>query len=82
MSKTRDETLKGYNVSKLENIEKKVTRGTKGVEVTDLETNKVTIYPSFTLAAEALNITPSSISGYFAKQRVNPFRKRYVFKLV
>lgn len=82
MCKTRDETLKGYSISKLENIENKVTRGTKEVEVTDLETNKVTIYPSFTLAAEALNISQASISGYFVKQRVNPFRKRYVFKLV
>lgn len=80
--KTRDETLKGYSISKLENLENKVTRSTKGIEVTDLETNEVTIYPSFTLAAEALNISQSSISGYFAKQRVNPFRKRYIFKLV
>ena len=80
--KTRDETLKGYSISKLENIENKVTRSTKGIEVTDLETNEVTIYSSFTLAAEALNISQSSISGYFAKQRVNPFRKRYIFKLV
>lgn len=78
----RDETLKGYSISKLEKLENKVTRGTKGIEVTDLETNEVTIYPSFTLAAEALNISQSSISGYFAKQRVNPFRKRYTFKLV
>lgn len=78
----RDETLKGYSVSKLENLENKVTRSTKGIEVIDLETNEVTIYPSFTLAAEALNISPASISGYFAKQRVNPFRKRYIFKLV
>ncbi len=80
--KTGDETLKGYSISKLENLENKVTRSTKGIEVIDLETNEVTIYPSFTLAAEALNISPSSISGYFAKQRVNPFRKRYLFKLV
>ena len=80
--KTEDETLKGYSVSKLENLENKITRGTKGIEVTDLETNEVTIYPSFTLAAEALNIPTSSISGYFAKQRVNPFKKRYIFKLV
>ena len=78
----RRETLKGYSISKLENLENKVTRSTKGIEVTDLETNEVTIYPSFTLAAEALKISQSSISWYFAKQRVNPFRKRYIFKLV
>lgn len=82
LHKAGDETLKGYSISKLDNLENKVTRGTKGIEVTDLETNEVTIYPSFTLAAEALNISQSSISGYFAKQRVNPFRKRYIFKLV
>lgn len=82
INKTEDETLKGYSVSKLENLENKIPRGTKGIEVTDLETNEVTIYPSFTLAAEALNIPTSSISGYFAKQRVNPFKKRYIFKLV
>lgn len=82
INKTEDETLKGYSVSKLENLENKISKGTKGIEVTDLETNEVTIYPSFTLAAEALNIPTSSISGYFAKQRVNPFKKRYIFKLV
>jgi predicted transcriptional regulator len=82
LHKTDDETLKGYSISKLENLENEITRGTKRIEVTDLETNEVTIYSSFTLAAKHLNIPQSSISGYFAKQRVNPFRKRYIFKLV
>jgi group I intron endonuclease len=82
LHKTEDGTLKGYSISKLENLENEITRGTKRIEVTDLVTNEVTIYPSFTLAAKYLNIPQSSISGYFAKQRVNPFRKRYIFKLV
>ena len=79
-----EQVFVAYNeeVQKRLRLENKITRGTKGIEVTDLETNEVTIYPSFTLAAEALNISPSSISGYFAKQRVNPFKKRYIFKLV
>ena len=78
----KNETLKGYSVSKLDNIDTKATRKTKELEVTDLETNKVTIYPSFTLAAKDLNISTSSISVYLAKQRTSPFRKRYIFKLV
>jgi len=81
--KTENETLKGYTVSKLENLENKIIRGIKGIEVTDFETNEVTIYPSFTLAAEALNISLSSISGYFAKQRVNQslffIKKRMIY---
>ena len=39
INKTEDETLKGYSISKLANIDKKVTRNTKEIEVTNLETN-------------------------------------------
>lgn len=80
--KTGNETLKGYTISKIEDSQNKVHRKTKKVEVTDLDTNKVTVYSSFTLAGEALGVVPSSISGYFAKNRTNPFRNKYILKLV
>lgn len=59
-----------------------VQRKTKKIEVTDIDTKEVTIYSSFTLAGKALGVAPSSLSGYFAKNRTNPFRKKYILKLV
>lgn len=80
--KTGKETLKGYTISKIEDSQNKVHRKTKSVEVADNDTNEVTVYSSFTLAGQALGVAPSSLSGYFAKNRTNLFRKRYILKLV
>ena len=62
--------------------QKKVNRKRKNIEVTNIDTNEVIVYASFTLAAQALDIPRSSLSGYFAKKRSNPFRNKYIFKLV
>jgi hypothetical protein len=75
-------TLKGYTISKIDSVQKNNLKRTKKIEVTNLETNEVTIYPSFTLAGKALDVAPSSLSGYFAKNRTKPFRKKYMLKLV
>uniref|UniRef100_UPI0030E2B6C2 hypothetical protein n=1 Tax=Dematophora necatrix TaxID=2751867 RepID=UPI0030E2B6C2 len=87
--KSANVTIKGYTVSKLDvsnlgdlnplQIEKK---NSKKIKVIDLETNEETIYPSFTLAAQVLDVKPSSLSGYFLKKRTNPFKKRYSLSLV
>lgn len=65
---TTDETLKGYIITKITGSTPKVNRKFKKIEVTDIETNEVNIYSSFTLAAEALGVPQSSLSGYFAKK--------------
>lgn len=77
-----NETLKGYTISKIEDTETKLHRRTKSIEVTNIETKEVTVYSSFTLAGKALGVVPSSLSGYFAKNRTNLFRKKYILKLV
>jgi hypothetical protein len=43
------------------------------IEVTDLELDTKTIYPSIGEAARALNVRQSSISEYFRKNRQAPF---------
>lgn len=59
-----------------------IKRKTNKIEVTDIDAKEVTIYSSFTLAGKALGVAPSSLSGYLAKNRTNPFRKKYILKLV
>lgn len=77
-----NETLKGYTISKIEGSKNEIYRKTKKIEVTNLDTNEVTTYSSFTLAGKTLGVAPSSLSGYFAKNRTNLFRKKYILKLV
>lgn len=60
----------------------KVKRKFKNIEVTDIHTNEVTIYPSLTLAAKALDVTQGSLSGYFANKRTKPYKNKYILKLV
>lgn len=80
--KSGNETLKGYVISKVDNPQGIVNRKTKNIEVKNIDTNEVTIYPSFTLAGKALGVAPSSLSGYFLKKRTNPFKNKYILKLV
>lgn len=79
---TDNETLNGYKITKLDDYHCKVKRSSKKIEVTDIETNVVTTYPSYTLAAEALGVRQSSLSTYFAGKRTAPFKKKYNLKLV
>lgn len=80
--KTGNETLKGYTISKLSYTENVDNKTTKKIEVTDLETNEVVTYPSFSLAGKVLGISQGSLSLYIAKKRTSPFRKKFIFKLV
>ena len=79
---TESKTLNGYIISKITDTEVKVNRKSKKIEVTEINTNEVTIYPSFTLAAEALGVSEASLSGYFIKKRTNLFKNKYYLKLV
>ena len=76
------ETIKGYSISKFTDSHVKVNRKYLQVKVTYVDTNEVIIYPSLTLAAEALGINSASISWYLAKIRTNAYRNKYYFKLV
>lgn len=79
---TESETIKGYSVSKITDSHVKVNRKYLQLKVTDIDTNEVIIYPSLTLAAEALGVNRASISGYLAKKRTNAYKNKYYFKLV
>ena len=50
------------------------------IEVFDLETQIKTIYPSINAAAKALNVHKSSITRYFSKKSLKPFKGRYELK--
>jgi len=79
---TESKTIKGYSISKITDSHIKAKRKYLQLEVTNIETNEVIIYPSLTLAAEALGVNRASISGYLAKKRTNAFKNKYSFKLV
>ena len=76
--------IKGYTVSKLEvsNKDPLQNKNSRQIKVVNLKTNEEIIYPSFTLAGQALGVRPSSLSLYLAKKRTNPFKKIYVLSLV
>lgn len=80
--KTGNETLKGYTISKLSSIQNQVNKTRKKIEVIDIETNEVTTYSSISLAGEALGVSQASISLYISRKRSNPYKKKYIFKLV
>jgi hypothetical protein len=52
------------------------------LEVTNVETKEVTIYPSIGAAARALGYRQASISLYLKENRTKPFKGIYLFKLV
>jgi chemotaxis methyl-accepting protein methylase len=82
MSNTENGTLKRYTISNITDTQVKVNRKRVNIEVTDISTNEVKTYPSLTLAAEALDVPRSSLSGYFAKKRTNTYKNKYNLKLV
>ena len=67
--KTGKETLKGYTMTKITDYDGKVKRITLKIEVMDIDTKEVTIYPSLSLAGKAFNVRSSSLSGYFSKKK-------------
>ncbi len=60
----------------------KVQKSFKKVEVTNVDTKEVTIYPSIGTAARALGYRQASISLYLKENRTNPFKGTHLFKLV
>lgn len=52
------------------------------LEVTNIETKEITIYPSIGTAAKALGYRQPSISLYLKENRTKPFKGLYLFKIV
>lgn len=52
------------------------------IEVTDLELKTKTTYTSFRAASRALNINNFTISAYFKRNQMRPYKGRYVFKKI
>lgn len=59
-----------------------VQKTSKRVEVTNVVTNEVTVYPSIGAAARALGYRQPSISLYLKENRTNPFKGVHKFKIV
>lgn len=52
------------------------------LEVTNIEVGSKAIYPSIGSAARALGLYQGSISLYLKEERKNPFKGKYIFKLI
>lgn len=50
------------------------------VEVTDLELNTVTTYPSARAAARSLGVGHNAFSNYFRRNQMRPYKGRYILK--
>lgn len=61
---------------------KKVQKTCLKIEVTNIETNERTIYPSIGSAARALGYRQAAISLYLKDNRTKAFKGKYFFKLV
>jgi hypothetical protein len=57
-------------------------RVSQQIEVTDFKNNTTTSYDSIREAARALNISPSVINMYFARNQVKAYKGIYTFKMV
>jgi hypothetical protein len=60
----------------------KIQKTSKKIEVTNVQINKITIYPSIGAAARALGYHQASISLYLKQNRIKPFKGLYLFKYV
>nr|QNR58513.1 hypothetical protein [Diaporthe longicolla] len=63
-------------------ISEKVQKTSMKVEVTNVDTQEVTVYSSITAAAKALGYRQPSISLYLKENRTKPFKGKSLFKLV
>lgn len=76
--KLLDSIDKSPNLINVEKVQKTFNK----VEVINVDTKEVTIYPSRGAAARALGYRQASISLYLKQNRTNPFKATHLFKLV
>jgi group I intron endonuclease len=74
-------TFKLLNENK-NNVTPKIQSTSLKLEVTDIETNNITMYYSIGEAGRALDIRQASISLYLKDKIIKPFRGKYLLKLV
>jgi NUMOD1 domain-containing protein len=67
-----------YKLKSLLNTQKIRTK----IEVLDVKNNITTTYSSMSEAAKNLKISQSGISQYFSRNKVKPYKSRYVFKKI
>lgn len=60
----------------------KINQKSLKIEVTDVNSNETTLFPSIGGAARALSVRQSSISVYLKKNRSKPFKGKYLIKLI
>ena len=60
----------------------KIQKTSIKIEVTNIETKEVKIYPSITYTAKVLGYRQTSISTYLKNNRTKPFKGLYLFKLI
>lgn len=70
----------GENLNPFNDPSIKVQKTSKKIEVTNVETKEVTLYPSIGAAARALGYRQPSISLYLKENRTKPFKGLYLFK--
>jgi predicted transcriptional regulator len=73
--------LPGYRISRGP-ANKKISKTAVSIEVVNVETNESIVYPSITLAGEALGISQRAISSYFSQNQTSPYKNKYIFKKV
>jgi len=52
------------------------------IEVTDITNNQTTTYDSISAAAKALNILQAVITMYFNRNKIKPYKGKYIFKQI
>lgn len=70
----------GENLNPFNDPSIKVQKTSKKIEVTNVETKEVILYPSIGAAARALGYRQPSISLYLKENRTKPFKGLYYFK--
>lgn len=68
------------NLNPFNNPSIKIQKTSKKIEVTNVETKEVTLYPSIGAAGRALGYRQASISLYLKENRTKPFKGLYLFK--
>lgn len=80
--KGKFKTMKGKYVCKYVGLEIRSNVPT-GVEITNIETNKVDIFPTLSSAAKYLgNSSASALSAYFRDKRTKPFKGKYLLRKI
>lgn len=71
-----------YLVTRIESDVNYIRPGSVSIEVTDLENNTTNVYPSITLAGQAIGVSKASISQYIRGKQATLYKGRYILKQI